>query len=105
MTTAAKKTTHSNVATNDSDTPITSKVNETLHQTVNSLTGHACVAENKLRQSATTSAEIMTEKQRQVKNYWDDSAVGKYAKENPVATAGIAFAAGILLTKFLKKSS
>ena len=103
MTTSTKKITNSNVATNNSGTPITSKANETLHKTVNTLAEHASVAENKLRQTAATSAEKMSDKQRQAKDYWDDSAVAKYTKENPVATAGIAFAAGMLLAKFFKK--
>ena len=99
--TAAK--TVSNSTTHDGDSPIADKVSETLHHSVDSLAEHTSVAEEKLRQAASSSVETMTDKQQQAKDYWDNSAVGKYTKENPVKTAGIAFAAGMLLTTLLRK--
>lgn len=99
MTTSTK----TKALSTNSGTPIADKVTETLHQSVDTLSEHAATAEEKLRHTASASAETMGEKQQQVKQYWDQSAVGKYTKENPVATAGIAFAAGMLLTTFLRR--
>lgn len=103
MATSVKTATNSNIATNNSGTPISDKVTDSLHQSVDSLGEHTSVAEDKLRQTASASVATLDEKQRQVKSYWDHSVVGKYTKENPVATAGIAFAAGMLLTTFFRK--
>jgi len=86
-----------------SDTPLADKVTKTLHQSVDNLGGHASVAEEKIRNTAASSAETLGEKQQQAKQYWDGSAVGKYTKEHPVATAGIAFAAGMLVTTLLRR--
>lgn len=86
-----------------SETPIADKATKTLHQSVDALGGHASVAEGKIRDTASASAETIGEKQQQAKQYWDGSAVGQYTKEHPVATAGIAFAAGMLLTTLLRR--
>lgn len=95
--------TNSKNLTSNSGTPISDKVTETLHQSVDTLSGHAATAEEKIRNTAAASAENLGQKQLQAREYWDQSAVGKYTKENPVATAGIAFAAGMLLTTFLRR--
>jgi len=102
-TNKAKNTKKSNTTSSTSSTPIADNVTETLHQSVNTLGGHAATAEERIRETATTSSETMAEKQLQARQYWDQSAVGKYTKENPVATAGIAFAAGMLLTSLLRR--
>jgi ElaB/YqjD/DUF883 family membrane-anchored ribosome-binding protein len=86
-----------------SSTPIVDSVTETLHQSVDALSGHATNAEVKIRETATTSSETMTEKQLQAQQYWNKSTVGKYTKENPVATAGLAFVAGVVLTTLLNR--
>lgn len=87
----------------ESETPIADKVTDALHHSVDSLSKQAAKTEQKVRHSATASAENLSEKQQQAKAYWDSSAVGKFTKENPVATAGIAFAAGMALAAFLKR--
>lgn len=101
MTTSTN--TNPNILSTHSGTPIADKVTETLHQSVDTLSEHAAATEEKLRKTAAASAETMGEKQQQAKNYWDQSAVGQYTKEHPVATAGIAFAAGMLLTTLLRR--
>ena len=103
MTTSTATKPNSKLSKSDSGTPIADSVTETLHQSVDTLSGHAVIAEEKIRSTAAASAETMGEKQQKAKQYWDQSAVGKYTKENPVATAGIAFAAGMLLTTFLRR--
>lgn len=100
MSTSAKTT---KIADSRSETPIADKMTQTLHQSVDSLAEHATVAEEKLRKTASSSADTMSEKQQQAKQYWDGSAVGKYTKEHPVAAAGIAFAAGMLVSTLLRR--
>ncbi|GAB2697110.1 DUF883 domain-containing protein [Aliiglaciecola sp. 3_MG-2023] len=87
----------------ESDTPIADKVTDALHHSVDSLSKQAAKTEEKVRHSASASAEAMSEKQQEALDFWNSSAVGKFTKENPVATAGIAFAAGMALTALLKR--
>ena len=61
----------------------------------------AASTEDRLRNAAQSSGESLAAKQAEVKEKWEQSSVKKYATENPVATAGIAFAAGVLLTSLL----
>lgn len=89
--------------TSISKTPIADNVTESLHQSVDKLGDHAASAEERIRETATNSSEAMTEKQELAKQYWQESTVGKYTKENPVATAGIAFVAGVLLTSLIRR--
>lgn len=103
MTTSTKAKPNSKLSKSNSGTPIADSMTETLHQSVDTLSGHAATAEENIRNTAASSAETIEEKQQQAKQYWDQSAVGKYTKENPLATAGIAFAAGMLLTTFLRR--
>lgn len=103
MTTSINENPNLKTLTASSTTPIADKMTETLHQSVDTLGGHGAAAEEKIRNTAATSAETIGEKQQQARQYWDQSAVGQFTKENPVATAGIAFAAGMLLTTFLRR--
>ncbi|MBU2871845.1 DUF883 domain-containing protein [Colwellia sp. E2M01] len=100
---AANKTKKAKDDTVVSNTPIADNVTEKLHHSVDTLGEHAATAETKIRETAAHSTEAIADKQIQFKQYWDQSEVGKYAKENPLATAGIAFAAGMLLSSFLRK--
>jgi ElaB/YqjD/DUF883 family membrane-anchored ribosome-binding protein len=45
----------------------------------------------------------MAERKRLAEQKWQASKVRNYAIENPLATAGIAFAAGMLVTSLLRK--
>ncbi|WP_414827806.1 DUF883 domain-containing protein [Alteromonas sp. H39] len=87
----------------ESTHPVTDKVQETLHASVDKLAGSAGVAEQNLRDTAATSKENMAARQRLAKQKWQASSVRKYAVENPLAAAGIAFAAGMFLTSILRK--
>lgn len=86
-----------------STTPVSDKVTEVLHESVDTLGVHASVTEDKIRNTAASSADILSEKSEEIKACWNNSAVGKYTKENPLAAAGIAFTAGVLLTSLLKR--
>ncbi|MFA3792097.1 DUF883 domain-containing protein [Aliiglaciecola sp. SL4] len=89
--------------TDNSETPISDKVTDALHHSVDSLSKQAAKTEEKVRHSATASAETLSAKQQEALDYWNSSSIGKFTKENPVATAGIAFAAGMALTALLKR--
>lgn len=109
MTTPINKNVNESAATNPrnvgsaSGTPIADKVTQTLHQSVDTLAEHAATAEEKIRQTASESSENVAEKQLEAQLYWEQSAIGKYTRENPVKTAGIAFAAGMFFTSLLRK--
>lgn len=103
----ADQTLHSKVkgqpnGVSESGHPVTDKVQDTLHQSVDKLAGSAGRAEENLRNTASESAENMAARKRQAEQKWQASAVRRYAVENPVATAGIAFAAGMVLTSLLR---
>ncbi len=86
----------------DSSHPVTDKVQESLHSSVDKLAGSAGRAEENLRQSASESAENWERRKAEAEQKWQGSSIRKYAIENPLATAGIAFAAGMLLTSIFR---
>jgi ElaB/YqjD/DUF883 family membrane-anchored ribosome-binding protein len=103
MAQAKKETTQSTKQTDNSKHPIADKVKDTLHDSVDTLSEKAAATEQSLRESAQSGSENLAQKQAEMQAKWDQSSVRRYASENPVAAAGIAFAAGALLTAFLKR--
>ena len=93
-----------NQAASPSASPVTSKASAALHKTVDTLAEKAAGTEEKLRTTATHSAESIAAQQQQIQDKWQNSKVRNYATENPLATAGIAFAAGVLLSSLLRRS-
>ena len=83
--------------------PVTDQLKESLHASVDKLADSAGIAEENLRRTASSSAENMSARKRLAQQKWQASKVRKYAIENPVAAAGIAFAAGMLVTSLLRK--
>lgn len=83
--------------------PIAEKVTDSLHSSVDSLGEAVSKAEKNVRETANASSKTLTKKQAKLKRNWDQSEVKRYAVENPVATAGIAFAVGALVTSLLKR--
>nr|WP_156824162.1 DUF883 domain-containing protein [Salinimonas chungwhensis] len=81
---------------------MTDKIQDSLHSSVDKLANSAGRAEENLRATASDSAENMAARKRLAEKKWQASGVRKYAIENPVATAGIAFAAGMLVTSLLR---
>ncbi|MEG3768349.1 DUF883 domain-containing protein [Alteromonas sp. 14N.309.X.WAT.G.H12] len=102
-TTASPKTRTTDTSASETTHPYTDKAQETLHSSVDKLASSAAKAEENLRASAADSAENMAERKAQLDAKWKRSGVRKYAIENPIATAGIAFAAGMLVTSLLRK--
>ncbi|AYA64104.1 DUF883 domain-containing protein [Alteromonas sp. RKMC-009] len=87
----------------DSTHPFTDKAQASLHSSVDKLAESAARAEQNIRSTASDSAENMAARKAQMDAKWKASGVRKYAIENPVAAAGIAFAAGMLVTSLLRK--
>ena len=98
---ANKKTVSAKEAT--STHPVADKVQDTLHESVDTFAQKAATTEERLREAAQSGSENLAAKQQEVQAKWDQSAVKKYATENPIATAGIAFAAGVLVTSLLRR--
>ena len=97
---AAKKATN---GVDESTHPFTDKAQATLQNSVDRLAQSAARAEENLRATASDSADNMAARKAQMDAKWKSSGVRKYAVENPVAAAGIAFAAGMLVTSLLRK--
>lgn len=87
-----------------SEHPMTDKMKTTLHESLDTIAEKAATAEQSLRQTASESSENLAERRRLAKEKWLGSSVRNYAVENPVAAAGITFAAGMLIATLLKKS-
>ena len=87
----------------DSTHPYTDKASETLHSSVDKLASSASRAEESLRDTAAGSAEKLSASQKEMEAKWQKSGVRNYAVNNPIAAAGIAFAAGMLVTSLFRK--
>lgn len=96
-------TTANSIKKSKSTHPVSDKVQDTLHESVDTLAQKAAATEERLREAAQSGSENLSAKQKELQTQWEHSAVKKYAIENPIATAGIAFAAGVLLTSILRR--
>ena len=85
------------------DHPVTYKLQDTLHDSVDTLADKVGTAEESLRETAHSSSETLAKKQGEIEDKWNKSAVKKYATENPIAAAGIAFTVGMLVSSLLKR--
>jgi ElaB/YqjD/DUF883 family membrane-anchored ribosome-binding protein len=85
------------------DHPVTDKLQDTLHESVDTVASKVGPAEEAIREKAQSSSETLTQKRSELESTWNNSAVKKYATENPIATAGLAFSAGMLISALLKR--
>ncbi|GIU10035.1 DUF883 domain-containing protein [Shewanella morhuae] len=85
--------------------PVTAKATEATHHAVDAVAVKAASAEDALRKTAASSQETLAHKQEEIKQQLHDSysKTREFAVQNPLATAGIAFAAGALLTALLRR--
>lgn len=85
--------------------PVTERASEAAHQAVDSMAAKASTAEDTLRKTAATSKETIAEKQEALKQQLQSgySKTRALAEQNPLATAGIAFVAGMLVTSLLRR--
>jgi ElaB/YqjD/DUF883 family membrane-anchored ribosome-binding protein len=92
----------SNAGSAKSNHPVADKMKDTLHDSIDTLSEKAAATEQGLRDSAAKGSEDFAERKEQLEQRWNGSSVKQYAVENPVKTAGIAFAAGALLATILR---
>ncbi len=84
--------------------PFTESMSNSLHDSIDRLANTVARAEESVRDGVDEGAENLSARQKQIESKWNQSTVKKFAAENPVATAGMAFAAGALLSSLLRKS-
>lgn len=82
---------------------VTDKVSDALHNSVNTVAEKAASAEKQFRDAVDSSVATVKNQSAEMQNKWDQSRVKRFAAENPVATAGIAFATGALIASFFSK--
>ena len=87
------------------NSPITAKAREAAHHAVDAVSSKAANAEDSLRKTAASSQETLAHKQEEIKQQLQSSysKTRELAAQNPLATAGIAFAAGMLVTALLRR--
>lgn len=106
MANSQSATTQANSKTNGGlNSPVTAKASEAAHHAVDSVAAKAASAEDSLRKTAASSQESLAHKQAEIKQQLQSSysKTRELAAQNPLATAGIAFAAGMLLTSLLRR--
>ena len=89
----------------ESEAPLTEKATSVAHDAVDALSSKASVAESSVRKGASSSAEALSEKQLIAREKLTECSAKTraFASENPLATAGIAFAAGMLVTSLFRR--
>ena len=87
------------------DAPLTEKAASAAHDAVDALSTKAATAESSVRKGASSSAEALSEKQLIAREKLSEctAKTRAFASENPLATAGIAFAAGMLITSLFRR--
>lgn len=95
-------------ATNtDTDSSMSEKASAAAHEALDKVTDTAMHAEETLRSVAASSAESLAEGREHAQLQFESSVAKArvLVAENPLAAAGIAFAAGIIVSNFLQKRS
>jgi len=87
------------------EAPLTDKATSAAHDAVDALSSKAAAAESGVRKGASSSAETLNEKQLAAREKLAEcsSKTRQLASENPLATAGLAFAAGMLVTALFRR--
>jgi len=87
--------------------PITEKMTAAAHDTVDKASLHASAAEERLRETADSTSESLAAKKATAEMELSTAAnqARKMVVENPLMAAGVAFAAGLLVTSLLSKRS
>ncbi|TQV69685.1 DUF883 domain-containing protein [Exilibacterium tricleocarpae] len=88
-----------------SESPVTERARKGAHEAVDKAADRAAAAERSFRRTADVSAEKLGENQERLKTQFDESIskARQMARENPLATAGLAFAAGVLFSAWLRR--
>lgn len=91
--------------TDKKDTPFTDQTVSAAHEAIDRLSARVGRTEEQLRSAASQGRDQWTERQEQVREQVEGSVSGArdYARENPLAAAGIAFAAGVVVASLLRR--
>ena len=83
----------------------TKRIAEKAHEAVDRAAEIATETEQKVRTQATRAAEKLKATEETAVEAFDESmtAVSRYVQANPLASAGIAFAAGVLVSVLLRR--
>ncbi len=102
---AANSKRSANAKTARKNSPTTEKASEAAHEAVDKVAEKAAVAETRLRHTVNSGAEQLQEKKQEAMQGTEDviAQVRSYTKENPLAAAGIAFAAGLIAARLLRQ--
>ena len=105
MATSQSATAQATGSNSGLNSPVTTKASEAAHHAVDAMAVKAASAEDTLRKTAASSQETLAHKQEEIKQQLQSSysKTRELAAQNPLATAGIAFAAGALLTALLRR--
>jgi ElaB/YqjD/DUF883 family membrane-anchored ribosome-binding protein len=107
MATSQNATAQATGTTNSGlNSPVTERASEAAHHAVDAMAIKAAAAEDTLRKTAASSQETLAHKQEEIKQQLQSgySKTHELAAQNPLATAGIAFVAGMLVTVLLRRS-
>lgn len=102
---ANSTTNKASTTVNESGSPMTEKAVAAAHQAVDAMSTKAASAEETIRKTAADSSEALHQRQEQIKHQLESgyARTRSLAAENPLAAAGIAFAAGVLITALLRR--
>lgn len=83
-----------------SGAPLTERTVAAAHRSIDALAKHAYRSEQGLREAAASSVDKYSQQQEQLRSQLSSSLEKSrsYMREHPFAAAGMAFAAGIILT-------
>lgn len=89
----------------DAGHPATDQVAAMAHDTVERVAGAAATAENRVRGAAARTVDQAREMQEEARAAADQGVrkARSYIEANPVMSAGIAFAAGVILSSLLRR--
>jgi ElaB/YqjD/DUF883 family membrane-anchored ribosome-binding protein len=89
----------------DAAHPATDQMASLAHDTVDRVAGAAATAENRVRGAAARTAEQARAMQEEARAAADEGVrkTRSYIEANPVLSAGIAFAAGVILSSLLRR--
>ena len=107
MATSSKSTAEKSTTENGAETgaPFTEKTVAAAHEAIDRLSERVAKTEERLRGAANQGQQSWTEKQEEVRAQGEGSvsSARDYARENPLMTAGIAFAAGLIVANLLRR--
>lgn len=85
--------------------PLTERTVAAAHRSIDALAKHAYRSEQSLREAAASSADKYNQQQEQLRSQVNSTLdrSRSYMREHPLAAAGMAFAAGVVLTALCSK--